>query len=96
MELMTREIKRAVSKGQTFQSVEKSLAEWSDASRECVATSGEVRGAIVAELPVVERRDMIATLAELEPLPEGTVETDPRKILASTLTDLTNQQSRMN
>ena len=40
--------------------------------------------------------EVAARLAELGPLPEDVAETDPRKILADTLTYLTNQQSRMN
>ena len=200
MEQVTREIKRAVPKGQSFESAEKSLpaanagsASDGSASREEL----EEREVIVAEPPVVESRDVIASLAnsaafgkqlaahawslgfaaallksfiadgsstnwgiwerhfkhlefvpildfihaltyvysaalagrsreaggpvyrrwitwiwqgevtrviaevaarlaELGPLPEGVAETDPRKILADTLTYLTNQQSRMN
>ena len=40
--------------------------------------------------------EVASRLAELGPLPEEAAETDPRKILADTLTYLTNQQTRMN
>ena len=39
---------------------------------------------------------LAARLAELGAVPEDATETDPRKIVADTLTYLTNQQSRMN
>lgn len=40
--------------------------------------------------------EVASRLAELGAVPEGAAETDPRKIVAETLTYLTNQQSRMN
>jgi hypothetical protein len=66
MEQVTREIKRAVPKGQTFESSEKSpptsSADSSSAdSREAVATTAEE---IFAEPPVVESRDVVASLAD--------------------------------
>ena len=39
--------------------------------------------------------EVAARMAELGPLPIDAAETDPRKVLADTLTYLTNQQSRM-
>lgn len=69
MEQVTREIKRAVPKGQTFESIETFAAESDrdstfDNSRESVATSRAERDEIVAEPPVVESRDVIASLAD--------------------------------
>lgn len=66
MEQVTREIKRAVPKGQTFESSEKSpatsSADSSSAdSRAAVATTAEE---IFAEPPVVESRDVVASLAD--------------------------------
>ena len=66
MEQVTREIKRAVPKGQTFESSEKSpptpSADSSSAdSCEAVATMTEE---IFAEPPVVESRDVVASLAD--------------------------------
>lgn len=60
MEQVTREIKRAVPKGQTFESLEKSPPTPSADSRETVATTA---AEIFAEPPVVESRDVVASLA---------------------------------
>lgn len=69
MEQVTREIKRAVPKGQTFASVEPVAAAENrdstpDDSDETVADSRAKRDPIVAEPPVVESRDVIASLAD--------------------------------
>ena len=66
MEQVTREIKRAVPKGQTFESSEKSpltsnANSLSADSGEAVAPTAEE---IVAEPPVVESRDVVASLAD--------------------------------
>lgn len=69
MEQVTRQIKRAVPKGQTFASIESVSAASNrdstpEASRDGVAASSAERDEIVAEPPVVESRDVIASLAD--------------------------------
>ena len=61
MEQVTREIKRAVPKGQAFASSEKSPPTSSANSCEAAATTAEE---IFAEPPVVESRDVVASLAD--------------------------------